>query len=136
VDDSEFMLRLGRLVVVAAWADGEVAQEEFAYLRQMLGHLPGITGPNWVELNELIEKPIEDARQEQILQDMLDAIRSEKDKKLVIDTISELVRVDGVVKEEEKRLLERIRAAVEGKSTGLLHQMGRLVGTFMGRFGD
>ena len=131
--ESEFMLRLGRLVVVAAWADGKIATQEFTYLRKLLGHMSGISGADWVELNDLLENPVDPERSQQILDEMLTAIKTNQDKELVIRTISELVRVDGIVTDEEVSMLDKVRTAVEGKNTGLLKTVGNLVSSLKRR---
>ncbi len=123
-----FILDLGKLVVAAAWADGEIQPEELNSLKDLLFQLPELTGEEWAELQIYIASPVSPAERDRLLGLVLDGIRSSKERQLVIRTLTKLVEADGKVTAEEASLLDEVKSAVEGKDSGLLSRLGKMIG--------
>jgi uncharacterized membrane protein YebE (DUF533 family) len=55
MSDATFILTLGKVIIAAAWADGEVAHDEMNCLKDLLFRLPGLTGREWAMLEMYTE---------------------------------------------------------------------------------
>jgi tellurite resistance protein len=133
VTDRDFTLKLARMLIVAAWADGAVHPAELTALRHLIGNLPGISGPDWLELNELIEHPLDTSRREEITRELVEAIRTKREKEAVMESLIEVAHADGVVTAEEQALLDSISQAIEARGTGLAGQFSRWVSAVLRR---
>lgn len=126
--DKRFVKDLGKLVIAAAWIDGELAAEEINSLKDLVFSLPDITGEDWNELELYIDARVGESERKRLLENVLSGVRSQKDKDLVLDTLSGLVESDGVVTEDEAALLDEVKVALEEKNTGILNNLASLVG--------
>jgi uncharacterized tellurite resistance protein B-like protein len=122
-----FALDLAKLVVAAAWADGEVHHEEVNTLKRLVLTIPEFTHADWHELDLYLDHPVSDDERDALLRNVVAHIGSEADKRLVLETLRRLVEADGVVTPEESEMLATVEAAVGEQPTGLL---GALAGLF------
>jgi len=127
VADREFIMKLARLVIAAAWADGEIRNEEMNALKDLIFSLPEITGADWAKLEIYLDHPVDAAEARRLLDDVLEGMRSQDDKAMVLDTLRKLAESDGHVSGEEAALLEEVAKAVEAKDAGLLTRLTRLI---------
>jgi len=117
--NKDFILDLGKLMIGIAWIDGQLQQEEINALKELLFHLPDISGEEWMQLEIYMTNAVTDTERQDLLDHVLNGIRSAKDKELVIETLEKLVKGDGLEKESESAFLDSIRQDIEGRSTGL-----------------
>jgi len=125
--DRNFVMSLAKLVIAAAWADGELQNEEVNALKDLLFGLEGIAGADWAELEIFMDSPVGPQERERLLGEVLERIRSDEDKELVVATLEGLVRADGVVTDQEQALLEEIRNSVSDVSTGVLGRLSKMI---------
>ncbi len=88
--DANFILTLGKVLIAAAWADGEVTTAEINCLKDLLFQLPGLTGREWAMLEMYIEAPVGAAERERLLEQLRGSLRSGKDRKLALEFIDRL----------------------------------------------
>jgi len=100
--DRKFIMDLAKLLVAAAWADGELKNEEINSLKDLLFNLEDVTGDEWSQLEIYMDSPVSSEEREELLWTVLEKIKSEEDKELVVTTLEKLFQADGVVTEEEK----------------------------------
>jgi len=122
-----------KLLVAAAWADGRLDQTEINALKELLFSLPELTAREWAALDIYIDSPVTSGEVEALLKDVIDHIRSEDDKRFVLNTLQRLLAIDGDVSEEEKGLFAGIRGAIEEKKTGIGAFFSRLGRKLLGR---
>lgn len=123
----EFVKDLAKLVIAAAWADGEIQNEELNALKDLLFHLPEITGEEYAELETYMENRVGPEERDRLLQKVLAGIRSDNDRKLVVETITKLVEADGTVTDEEAALLESVKAAVQKRNAGFFPSLAKMI---------
>lgn len=128
-----FAMALAKVVIAAAWADGELANEEVNALKDLLFLIPSLTGAEWQELEIYLDSQVGEEEAERLLAEMLGMVRTSADKTLVLETLEQLVAADGVVTPEEKAMLADMKDAVETSKTGIVGLFGRLVGGSVGR---
>ncbi|MHC4995744.1 MAG: tellurite resistance TerB family protein, partial [Planctomycetota bacterium] len=120
-----FVLDLAKLVISAAWADGELANDEVNALKDLLFRLEEVSGADWSVLRMYMESPVSEGEREELLGRVLQAIRSDGDKRLALEILETLFRCDGDVTVEEEELLEVFRGEISGVSTGVMGGLTR-----------
>jgi uncharacterized tellurite resistance protein B-like protein len=125
--DEAFIMDLAKLLIAAAWVDGELANEEINALKDLLFAIPDISGKAWKQLEIYMDSPVTPEEREALLSRVLMGISSNKDKTLIIDTLTRLLQADGKVSTEESALLQDIKQALSKTHTGILSRMSRMM---------
>jgi uncharacterized tellurite resistance protein B-like protein len=135
--DRNLVMTLAKVLIAAAWADGEVTAEEINSVKDLLFHLPHVpqnapgmrlSSQEWTVLEMYMESPVAEAERTGLVNDLQEALRSPEDKSLALAMLTGLVQADGVVSAEETAVLQEIRAAIQEADTGLFSKLGRLFG--------
>jgi uncharacterized tellurite resistance protein B-like protein len=116
----QLIMTLAKVLIAAAWADGELTHDEINSMKDLLFFLPQLSARQWASLAIYIEAPVGEAERARLVQDLRHAIRSEKDRELVLRTLDEMMNADGQVTDEEATVAAQIRAAIESVDVGLL----------------
>jgi len=127
VTDSNLVLNLAKVVVAAAWVDGEIDQEEINNLKDLLFLLPDITGREWAMLEMYIESPIGPAERTLLVESLRESLSSSNDKALAVQALEDMVRADGVVTEVEQATVREITVAIDSVDVGLIGNLARLI---------
>jgi uncharacterized tellurite resistance protein B-like protein len=127
IANSNLILTLGKVLVAAAWADHEVANEEINSLKDLLFRLPELTGREWASLVMYIESPVGEAERQRLVEQLKDQLRTTADKRLALQALDALVQADGQVTEPERAVVEQIKAQLESADVGIVGSMGRLL---------
>lgn len=127
MSDATFILTLGKVIIAAAWADGEVAHDEMNCLKDLLFRLPGLTGREWAMLEMYIEAPVGATERERLVEQLQNELRSSSDRSLALQSLDDLVQADGIVTEEEKVIVNEIKTQIESANVGVFGQLGRVV---------
>ena len=123
----EFIMDIAKLMIAAAWADGELQNEEINALKDLLFNLEDVTGDEWAHLEIYMDSPVSTEEKVNLIRSVLEQIKSEEDKELVVATLEKLVQADGVVTEEEKAVLEEVKNAVWDMNFGLLARVSKMI---------
>jgi uncharacterized tellurite resistance protein B-like protein len=135
MSDRDLILTLAKVIIAAAWADGEVTLEEINSLKYLLFQLPNvgykqgarITGREWAVLEMYIESPVDAAERARLVEELQARLRTPRDRELAISALEDLISADGVVTKEELAVLEEIKSALEAVDLGIISQLGRLI---------
>jgi len=125
--ETSFILTLGKVLIAAAWADGEISTDEVNCLKDLLFRLPGLTGREWASLEMYIEAPVGAAERERLLQQLNEMMRSSRDRKLALQFLDQLATADGTPCADEQVIIGSMRSEISQASVGLLGQLGRVV---------
>jgi len=125
--DRKFIMDLAKLLIAAAWADGNLANEEINSLKDLLFSLEDITGDEWAHLDVYMDSPVSAEQRQELLSQVLSNIKSEEDKILVVTTLERLFQADGKVTDEERAALQEIESALSTVDTGLLSRLSNLL---------
>jgi uncharacterized tellurite resistance protein B-like protein len=125
--DSNLILTLGKVIVAAAWADGDIANDEVNNLKDLLFHLPNMSAAQWAPLEMYIEQPVGADERSRLVEELRLSIGSDEDRRLVLQALDELVAADGQVTVEERAVLDEVRQAMESAEYGLVRALSRLV---------
>jgi uncharacterized tellurite resistance protein B-like protein len=116
----DLILTLAKVLIAAAWADGELTLEEVNSTKDLLFRLPQLSARQWATLQMYIEMPVGDAERARLVEELRYRIRSPEDRALALDMLDELMRADGQPTEAEEGVAAEIRAAIESVDVGLL----------------
>jgi uncharacterized tellurite resistance protein B-like protein len=125
MSNEQLILTLAKVLIAAAWADGDLTHEEVNSMKDLLYRLPRLSARQWASLQMYIEAPVGEAERARLVADLQDAIRSPEDRALALATLEEMMQVDGQVTAEEERAVAEIRAAVESVDVGPLSRLVR-----------
>ena len=121
----QLIMTLAKVLIAAAWADGEPTHDEINSMKDLLFFLPQLSARQWASLAIYIEAPVGESERARLVEDLRDAIRSERDRELALRTLDEMVNADGQVTEEEADVAAQINAAIESVDVGLLANLVR-----------
>ncbi|NDJ61525.1 MAG: hypothetical protein GYB67_10390 [Chloroflexi bacterium] len=124
---ANLIMTLGRVIIAAAWADGEVANEEVNSLKDLLFRLPELNARQWASLEMYIEAPVDPAERALLIQQLQAAIVTPQDKALAVSTLREMINADGVITEDEERVFEEIKAAINSVDVNAFNQLSKLI---------
>jgi len=124
------ILTLAKVLIAAAWADGEPTHEEINSMKDLLFHLPQLSARQWASLQMYIDSPVSDAERDRLLEELSYAIQTPEDRVLAQQALDGMLLADGDVSEEEEQIAAEIRATIESVNVGAL---SRLVKGMTGR---
>ena len=116
----DLILTLAKVLIAAAWADGELTHEEINSMKDLLFHLPQLTSRQWASLQMYIEAPVGDAERERLVEELKLAIRTSRDRELAQLALEEMLHADGAATEEEEQVAAGIKADIDSVSVGAL----------------
>ncbi len=131
-DNRRNLLTLAKVLIAAAWADGEITVEEQNCLKDIIFHLTDtgtpLSGQEWALLEMYMDSPIEEAERARLVAELQDAIRSSAEKRFVINALQQMALADGVSEAEEQRIVREMEQAINESETGLMDGFNRLLG--------
>jgi uncharacterized tellurite resistance protein B-like protein len=123
MSNEHLILALAKVLIAAAWADGELTHEEVNSMKDLLYYLPRLSARQWASLQMYIEAPVDEAERARLVEDLRDAIRSPEHRDLALKMLDEMLWADGEVTQEEERVVAEIKSAVESVDIGLLSRL-------------
>jgi len=140
--DRSLILTLAKVLIAAAWVDGEVTQEEVNSAKDLLFHLPHVaanapgmklSSREWATLEMYVESPVGADERARLVAELQEALRSPEDKALVLSMLEGLVQADGAVSGEETAVLAEVKEAIDQTDVGLTGKLSRLFGGAVAR---
>lgn len=127
MSSEEVVMALSKVMIAAAWADGNVSREEINSLKDLLFQLPEMTASDWAELEIYIEAPVGEAERTRLVDDLRSAISNPSDRDLALATLDDVVEADGHVTDSEQVVVDEIKNTIQNADVGLFGQFGRLL---------
>lgn len=119
-DSRAFNVQLGKLLIAAAWSDGEVNRAELNCLKSLVLQMPNITFEDWRKLKIYLAYPITANEQDSIVSEFVSQVYIGNHKKRALQAIIEIIEADGQVTIEEKTFAEEIEKAISKGCSSLL----------------
>ncbi|MFN2107129.1 MAG: TerB family tellurite resistance protein [Candidatus Promineifilaceae bacterium] len=136
-NDRARMLTLAKVLISAAWADGEISNDEKNCLKDIIFHISDagvqLSAKEWELLEMYIDSPIGESERARLVAELQDAIRTPTERQYVLDALQKMALADGVSGDDEHQAIEEITRAVNEADTGLLDGLNRLLGRSMSR---
>lgn len=118
---------LAKVLIAAAWADGEIDNDEINALKDLLFQLKDMTAHDWAQIEIYIDSPVGERERERLIQNLAADIKTDEDRAFVINTLEQLVEADGEVTESEKAAIAEVTEALQGGASGALRSLGGLL---------
>ena len=118
-----FNVALGKILVSAAWVDGELNQREMNCLKNLILQFPGITFEDWRKLKIYLAYPIGKKEQDSIAKDFIDRVYLTEHRKKAWNALITVLQSDGRVNIEEKKFAEELDAALVENSESFLRKL-------------
>lgn len=121
------IMALAKVIIAAAWADGEMTNQELNSLKDLLFRIPEMTSRDWAKLEIYMHSPVTPKDRSRLVEDLKAALSTPRDKALAISKLEELVSADDVVTQEERAVVDQIKESIEEVDVSLLGRLGHLV---------
>ncbi len=131
--DKNLMIDLAKLLIAAAWVDGQLQNEEINSLKDLIFALGDITAEQWKHLEIYMDSPVTAEERQALLQNVLAHIKSQADKDFVIQTLEQLFQADGILDEKEVVVRDELTQAVSDKSTDIMSKLSNILKPAIGR---
>ena len=118
-----FNVALGKILIAAAWVDGELNRREMTCLKNLILQLPGITFDDWRKLKIYLAYPISKKEQQSIAKDFLDHVYLTEHRKSAWDALVKVFQADGRLNIEEKEFAEELDEALHKNSESFFRKI-------------
>lgn len=125
--DSDLIMTLGKVIIAAAWADGEISNDEVNCLKDLIYRLPDVTARQWEELAIYMDSPIGEAERGRLVAQLSALTRSADQRNLALATLDNMTASDGGVSPAEQQVVAEVRAALETGDTGAWSSFSRML---------
>jgi uncharacterized tellurite resistance protein B-like protein len=123
MSNSRVIMALAKVMVAAAWADGNVSLDEVNSLKDILFHLPEMTANDWAQIDIYIDSPVDEAERLRLEQELRQALSSPAEREQAQRALHQIVQVDGVVSPAEQAVVDEIQAALDQAQVGGLSSL-------------
>jgi uncharacterized tellurite resistance protein B-like protein len=120
-------MTLAKVIIAAAWADGEVSHEEINSLKDLLFRLPNMEARDWASLEIYIDSPVGSEERLRLTSELAQAMSSRADKDLALSALDDLIHADGEIPQAEEDVAQEIQQAIEEADVGVIGGIGKLV---------
>lgn len=128
-------IALAKVIIAAAWADGDLARDEVNSLKNLLAELGqtvgsgemALTMQDWAELDIYLYSPVEADERRRLVEELAAAMRGPRDKAMAFAALDSLMGADRVATEAERAVNAEIRAALDRADAGPLAAFGGLL---------
>jgi len=124
--DKDFVMTLAKVVIAAAWADGELTTDEINSMKDLLFHLPELTANQWASIEIYMDSPVNAAERQRLLTELQQRIRSPRERQFAVDALEDMVQADGDITPEEQVVLDQMRESVESVDLDVLSRLWRM----------
>lgn len=125
--NNELILTLGKVIIAAAWVDGEISEEEVNSLKDLLWRLPAVNANEWNQLDIYLDSPVDAAERERLVSELRGLTRTPEARQLAISALDEMVNADGEVSERERAVVTEIIDSLDTANTGTWGSFSRML---------
>jgi uncharacterized tellurite resistance protein B-like protein len=126
---------LAKVVIAAAWADGNLDPDEINSLKNTLAELGqtvssgemALTMQDWAQLDIYLYSPVAPDERRRLVEELGAALRGPRDRALVFEALERLMTADRVATDEERQVAAEIRGAIERADAGPLAIFGSVL---------
>jgi uncharacterized tellurite resistance protein B-like protein/DnaJ-domain-containing protein 1 len=128
-------MALAKVIIAAAWADGDLAHDEVNTLKNLLAELGqtggreelALTATEWAELEIYLYSPVGVEERARLVAELVATLSGPHDRRLALEALDQVVQADRVLAAEERVVAAEIRDALMAADLGVLAQLGKLV---------
>jgi uncharacterized tellurite resistance protein B-like protein len=121
----DLILTLAKVLVAAAWADGELAPDEINSMKEVLSRLPHLTARDWASVDIYMASPVGEMERSRLVEELRQQVATPDNKQVVFAALDDLAIADGVVSEQERQAIAQIKVAIGSGTTAGLSRLFR-----------
>jgi uncharacterized tellurite resistance protein B-like protein len=125
--DRKLAVDLAKLLIAAAWADGELQPEEINSLKDLIFTLGEFNSDQWSRLQIYMDSAVSDNQRQALLDNVLAEIKTEDDKDFVLKSLRELFCADGIIDDREMPVLDELTQAVSRVKTDVFSRLSKML---------
>jgi uncharacterized tellurite resistance protein B-like protein len=118
---------LAKVIISAAWVDGDLDNSEVNSLKDLLFRLDGMTAHDWARIDIYLDSPIGVDERSKLIQELTAQVSNPEDAALVKETLQQMVEADGQVTEEEQRTIQEVVDAMGSGSSSVFRSLSGLM---------
>ncbi len=131
--DKTLTMKLAKLLIAAAWSDGELSNDEINAMKDLLFNIPELSGEEWAKLEVYMESPVSKKEVEMLLKDAVSSIKNARDKEVARKFMDRVVQSDGTVTQKEQSFLDEVYQAMDSQKTGFFGNMAGLISSSLNK---
>jgi len=128
-------MALAKVMIAAAWADGDLSGDEVNALKNLLAELGqtgghgemALTATEWAELEIYLYSPVGADERARLVAELAATLRGPRDRELALAALDGLIQADRAVTDAERAVAAEIRDALLAEDLGVIARIGRLV---------
>ncbi len=124
--DHDLILTLAKVLVAAAWADGDLTPDEINSMKEVLSRLPHLTARDWASVDIYMASPVGEMERSRLVEELRQQVISPDNKQMVFAALDDLVSADGVISDQERQAIAQIKGAIESGTAGGFGGLSRL----------
>ncbi|WP_309385562.1 TerB family tellurite resistance protein [Cerasicoccus frondis] len=132
-DSPEFSLALAKMLISAAWVDGEIQPAERDFLKDFVFSLPHMNETSWEGLQTYFEDPVDDAERIYLLQELRRLLTRDTQLHLVTKSVRQVFLADGRVLPEEVKAARQITRILQGTEEDADVEMSNVIKAHLAR---
>jgi uncharacterized tellurite resistance protein B-like protein len=140
MSNNTLAIALAKVIIAAAWADGDLANDEVNSLKNLLAELGqtvgsgemALTMQDWAGLDIYLYSPVAADERRRLVEELAAALRSPRDRAMAFAALDQLVGADRVTTDAERAVVAEIRAALERADAGPLAALGGMLRRSLG----
>ncbi|NJM06662.1 hypothetical protein HC891_11475 [Candidatus Gracilibacteria bacterium] len=125
---------LAKVIIAAAWADGDLSTDEINELKTMLNRLPQsvtrkdvpYTAAESATLDIYMAAPVSIEERARLVSELQNTLQHDGDRQLALHAIEQVLSADRVMTPEERSALDEIQAALNSVDLSIFARIGRL----------
>ena len=110
--DYKLSMALAKVMIAAAWSDGELQPEERDCMKEFIMRLPNVSENDWENLDVYMSMPIEEEERLELMDDLRNTVKNDIDKQFVMNALELVFMADGIVSPSEAKAIGQIRNAL------------------------
>lgn len=118
-----FNISLGKILIAAAWVDGELNQHELTCLKNLILQFPGITFEVWRKLKIYLAYPMCKTEQQTIAEQFTEQVYLSDHRKTAWSSLISVLQADGKINLEEKKFAEELDESLAENSENFLRKL-------------
>jgi uncharacterized tellurite resistance protein B-like protein len=123
MSNSHVIMALAKVMVAAAWADGNVSLDEVNSLKDLLFQLPDMTASDWAQIDIYIDSPVEEVERIRLEEDLRQALSSPAEREQAQRALQQIVQADGGITPAEQAVVDEMQAALDQAQVGGLSSL-------------
>lgn len=129
----ETTLALAKVLIAAAWADGELTHDEINSLKDLLFNLPDMTADDYASLEIYLDSPISEEESARLVENLREALANPKERSFAISTLEKMILADGKETNTERAFLDEVSTELETGGFGFIKPLSGMLHGAMNR---